>query len=136
MTINEIGLAGLGVMGENLALNIANKGFSVSVYNRTLEKTRRFAERLTSGETILPTFSIQEFLNSLEFPRRILLMVTAGSPVDNIIQQLSPKLLRGDVLIDAGNSYFQDTERRLQELEKDGILYLGIGVSGGEEGAF
>ena len=112
MTINEIGLAGLGVMGENLALNIANKGFSVSVYNRTLEKTRKFSERLTSGETILPTFSIQEFLNSLELPRRILLMVTAGSPVDNIIQQLSPKLSRGDVLIDAGNSYFQDTERR------------------------
>ena len=135
MSKREIGLVGLGVMGENLALNIADKGFSVAVYNRTAEKTRRFAERLHRDMEILPTYSTSEFLESLDVPRRILLMVTAGTAVDLTINQLTPKLTQGDLLIDGGNSFFRDTIRRTEEMEKKGFAYLGVGVSGGEEGA-
>ena len=122
-------------MGENLALNIVDKGFSAAVYNRTAERTRKFAKRLTEDTPITPTYSIAEFLGALETPRKILLMVTAGRPIDEMIEQLAPGLSKGDLLVDGGNSLFRDTEARAKELQKKGLLYLGIGISGGEEGA-
>lgn len=131
----NIGLIGLAVMGENLVLNMESKGFSVSVFNRTEEKTRSFAEGKAKGKNIIPTYSIQEFADSLEKPRKVMLMVKAGDPVDKTIESLLPYLDKGDLIIDGGNSDYQDTERRSKELESKGYLYIGTGVSGGEEGA-
>lgn len=135
MDKKDIGVVGMAVMGQSLALNMESKGFSVAVYNRTLAKTKKFAETKASGKNILPAYSIKEFVNSLATPRKILLMVKSGPAVDAFIEQFKPYLSPGDVLIDGGNSFFGDTARRVKELEKDGILYIGTGISGGEEGA-
>lgn len=133
--MNEIGLIGLAVMGQNLALNIARNGYSVSVFNRTSEKTKEFLERKVKDEKIEGYYDIKSFVESLKKPRKIILMVKAGKPVDDVIQELMPYLENGDLLIDGGNSYFKDTSRRIEELKEKGILYLGMGVSGGEAGA-
>jgi len=131
----EIGLCGLAVMGENLALNMESKGFTVAVFNRTTEKTRNFAAGRAGGRNIIPTYKLREFTDALARPRKIMLMVKAGRPVDMVIDQLVPFLDKGDILIDGGNSYFEDTIRRHQQLTSKGLLYIGTGVSGGEEGA-
>jgi 6-phosphogluconate dehydrogenase len=134
MAKQQIGVIGLAVMGKNLALNIESKGYSVSVYNRSPEKTEEFVKE-AQGKNIVGTYSIEEFVNSLETPRKILLMVKAGQPTDATIEQLLPYLEKGDILIDGGNTYFKDTQRRNKELAEKGIHFIGTGVSGGEEGA-
>ncbi|KKB72848.1 MULTISPECIES: NADP-dependent phosphogluconate dehydrogenase [Bacillus] len=134
MAKQQIGVVGLAVMGKNLALNIESRGFSVSVYNRSSAKTEEFLEE-AKGKNVVGTFSIEEFVESLEKPRKILLMVKAGTPTDATIQSLLPHLEKGDILIDGGNTYYKDTQRRNQELAESGIHFIGTGVSGGEEGA-
>jgi 6-phosphogluconate dehydrogenase len=131
----QIGLIGLAVMGENLVLNMERNGFSVAVYNRTAERTTAFAEDRAKGKNIKPCYSLQELVDSLVKPRKVMLMVKAGEPVDQVIAQLKPLLEPGDLIIDGGNSFFKDTERRALELAKDNLNYIGTGVSGGEEGA-
>ena len=131
----DVGLIGLAVMGENLARNIAGNGFGVAVYNRTPERTRAFVEGLSSGERIIGTESLAALVGRVARPRRILLMVTAGAAVDEVLAALRPLLEPGDVIMDCGNSHFRDTERRQSELAGTGIHYFGVGVSGGEEGA-
>jgi 6-phosphogluconate dehydrogenase len=137
MTTNQcdIGLIGLAVMGENLVLNMASKGFSVAVYNRTTEVTEKFAAGKANGKNIQPTRTMEEFVSALKQPRKAMIMVKAGAPVDAVIAQLSPLLEKGDVIIDGGNSLFTDTQRRCKDLEGKGIHFVGMGVSGGEEGA-
>ena len=135
MKKQQIGVIGLAVMGKNLAMNIESRGFSVSVYNRSSEKTELFLENEAKGKNFAGTYSIEEFINSLETPRKILMMVKAGSPTDATIESLKPYLEKGDILIDGGNTYFEDTIRRNQELSELGINFVGTGVSGGEEGA-
>ncbi len=130
----SIGLIGLAVMGKNLAYNIADKGFSIAVYNRSGEKTREAAAEY-NNDSFMGFYSIEEFVEALESPKKIMLMVKAGTAVDESINQLIPLLKPGDVIIDGGNSHYEDTERRVKYLEDKGILYLGTGVSGGEEGA-
>lgn len=125
----------MAVMGQNLALNVESKGFSVAVYNRTGWKTEKFVRERCVGKNMVGTYSIEEFVDALEQPRRIMIMVKAGEAIDDFIAQLRPHLSPGDVVIDGGNSYYKDTEQRLNDLEKDRILYIGTGVSGGEEGA-
>lgn len=132
---SDIALIGLAVMGENLVLNMANNGFSVSVYNRTLSKVDDFKKGRGNSDKILGCHSIQELVSSLKPPRRIMLMVKAGDVVDSFISQLTPFLESGDIIIDGGNSHYPDTERRVNDLAKKGILFIGTGVSGGEEGA-
>ena len=133
---SDIGLIGMAVMGQNLVLNMENKGYRVSVYNRSRGATDKFMEGAAKGkDNIVPTFTLEELVESLERPRRIMLMIKAGSPVDSTITSLLPLLEEGDIIIDGGNSYFKDTVRRISELEQKGIHYLGVGVSGGEEGA-
>ncbi|MGX8700826.1 decarboxylating NADP(+)-dependent phosphogluconate dehydrogenase [Caproiciproducens sp.] len=134
MSKQNIGVIGLAVMGKNLALNIESKGYSVSVYNRSRERTDRMM-REAKEKKIRAAYSIEEFVNSLELPRKIIIMVKSGKPVDDTIQQLKPFLSPRDILIDAGNSYFADTVRRNAELSAEGFLFIGTGVSGGEEGA-
>jgi len=131
----DIGLIGLAVMGENLALNLESKGFSVAVFNRTTEVTEKFAAGRAKGKNIQPTRTLEEFVAALKKPRVAMMMVKAGAPVDAVISQLAPLLERGDVIIDGGNSLFTDTKRRGEELEGTGIHFVGMGVSGGEEGA-
>src|SRR2546430_5001949 len=131
----EIGLIGLAVMGENLALNMESKGFSVAVFNRTTEVTEKFASGRGKGKNIQPTRTMEEFVGALKRPRKAMIMVKAGAPVDAVIGQLAPLLEKGDVIIDGGNSLFTDTQRRGKELENRGIHFVGCGVSGGEEGA-
>jgi 6-phosphogluconate dehydrogenase len=131
----DIGLIGLAVMGQNLALNMADHGFTVAVYNRTTEKVDRMLAGPAQGKPVIGTHSISEFVAALRRPRRIVLMVKAGPVVDAFIEQLLPHLEKGDVVIDGGNSHFPDTERRVRELEEKGLLFVGTGVSGGEEGA-
>ncbi len=131
----HVGVVGLAVMGENLALNIERNGFAPAVYNRTRLRTEEFLAERAPGTEVLGTFSIQEFVASLERPRRILLMVKAGAPVDAVVEELAPWLEGGDILIDGGNSFFQDTERRARDLADRGFNFVGMGVSGGEEGA-
>src|ERR1700704_3840751 len=137
MTANQcdIGLIGLAVMGENLVLNMESKGFSVAVFNRTTEVTDKFAANRAKGKNIFPARSIEEFVGALKKPRKAQIMVKAGPPVDAVIAQLAPLLNKGDVIIDGGNSLFTDTQRRGKELEEKGIHFVGMGVSGGEEGA-
>src|SRR5712672_1910260 len=137
MTTNQcdIGLIGLGVMGENLVLNMESKGFSVAVFNRTTEVTEKFVAERGKEKKIQPTRTLQEFIGALKKPRIAMMMVKAGPPVDSVIGQLAPLLEKGDVIIDGGNSLFTDTQRRVQELESTGIHFVGMGVSGGEEGA-
>jgi len=131
----DIGLIGLAVMGENLALNMESKGFSVAVYNRTVSKVDAFIEGRAKGKNIKGCHSLEELVKSLKKPRKIMLMVKAGSPVDEFIELLIPLLEPGDIIIDGGNSNFQDTIRRTKYVESKGLLYIGTGVSGGEEGA-
>jgi 6-phosphogluconate dehydrogenase len=131
----HVGVVGLAVMGENLALNIERNGFAPAVYNRTAARTEEFLAERAKGTSILGTLNIEEFVNALERPRRILLMVKAGSPVDAVIEELAPYLEPGDILIDGGNSLFTDTERRSREVADKGFHFIGMGVSGGEEGA-
>jgi 6-phosphogluconate dehydrogenase len=134
MAKQQIGVVGLAVMGRNLALNIESRGFSVSVYNRTPSRTEELL-REHPGKRLVGTYSLEEFVESLEVPRKILLMVQAGKGTDEMINQLVPLLSPGDILIDGGNSFFGDTQRRNKELEARGIRFIGTGVSGGEEGA-
>ncbi len=131
----QIGLVGLAVMGENLARNIERNGFTIAVWNRTTSKVENFIKAHPEATRLKGTYTVQEFVDSLESPRKIILMVKAGDPVDDMIRQIKPLLTRGDILIDGGNSYFLDTRRRHAELAKEGILFIGSGVSGGEEGA-
>lgn len=135
MSVSDIGLIGLAVMGENLVLNMANKGFSVSVYNRSTDKVREFTSGRGKTEKITGCYSIEDFCSSLKRPRKVMIMVKAGSPVDAVIEQLLPYLEEGDIVIDGGNSHYPDSNRRTQDLSKKGILFIGAGVSGGEEGA-
>lgn len=135
MTQQSFGLIGLAVMGENLALNVERNGFSVSVYNRTGAVTERFMNTRAKGKNFYAAFSIEDLVKSLERPRKILIMVKAGAPVDAVIAQLKPLLEPGDMIIDGGNSLFRDTERRTKELEDANFGFVGMGVSGGEEGA-
>ena len=128
----DVGLMGLGVMGQSLALNLKNHGYAVEVYNRTEQKTREFIHKYPEFSA---AYSLREFVEALKQPRKIILMLTAGPAVDAAIQTLTGLLSQGDVLIDGGNSFFQDTERRCNELGRQRIDYLGAGVSGGEEGA-
>ncbi len=131
----DIGLIGLAVMGENLVLNIESRGFTVAVFNRTVEKVTNFVNGRGKGKNILGANSIQEFISSLKTPRIIMLMVKAGKPVDEFIEMLIPHLEKGDIIIDGGNSHYPDTIRRTIYLESKGLMYIGTGVSGGEEGA-
>jgi len=131
----DTGLIGLAVMGQNLVLNIESRGYSVSVYNRTVSKTEEFIKERSVNKNINPAYTIEEFTGSLKRPRKIMIMVKAGKPVDDTIEALLPYLEKGDIIIDGGNSHFSDTERRYRNLDGKGILFLGTGVSGGEEGA-
>jgi 6-phosphogluconate dehydrogenase len=131
----DIGLIGLAVMGENLVLNMESKGFSVAVFNRTTEVTDKFASTRAKGKNVTPTRTIEELFGPLKKPRKVMIMIKAGKPVDQVIGELLPFLERGDVVIDGGNSLFTDTQRRCKDLEARGIHYVGCGVSGGEEGA-
>ena len=134
MNKNDLGIIGLAAMGSNLALNIANHGFNVSVYNRSENKTQDLMGKDTTGH-LFPYYSLEDFVNSLNSPRRIILMVKAGAPVDAYIDSLLPLLDEGDLIIDGGNSYFEDTIRREAALAGKKILFMGTGISGGEEGA-
>ncbi|MEB3230315.1 MAG: NADP-dependent phosphogluconate dehydrogenase [Leptolyngbyaceae bacterium] len=131
----SFGLIGLAVMGENLALNVERNGFPISVYNRTSDKTDRFMAERAQGKNVQATYTLEEFVKSLERPRKILIMVKAGQPVDAVIDQLKPLLDPDDMIIDGGNSLYEDTERRVKDLESQGFRFIGMGVSGGEEGA-
>lgn len=131
----SFGLIGLAVMGENLVLNIERNGFPISVYNRTGATTDKFMASRAQGKAIKPTYTLEDFVQSLERPRRIMIMVKAGGPVDAVIEQLKPLLEPNDMIIDGGNSLYTDTERRTQDLESMGLRFIGMGVSGGEEGA-
>src|SRR4051812_14311157 len=131
----DIGLIGLAVMGENLVLNIESRGYTVAVYNRTVEKVDNFVKGRAQGKKIVGTHALPELVASLKSPRRVMMMVKAGKPVDDLIEQLLPLLAPGDILIDGGNSHFPDTVRRTKYVESKGMLYIGTGVSGGEEGA-
>jgi 6-phosphogluconate dehydrogenase len=135
MAKNQFGLIGLAVMGQNLVLNAADHGFSVSVYNRTAAKTDEFMAGEAKTKNITATYTLEEFVASLDRPRRMQIMVQAGGPVDAVINQLKPLLDEGDIIIDGGNSFFPDTERRAKELEAAKLRFIGMGVSGGEEGA-
>ncbi len=131
----DIGLIGLAVMGENLVVNMESKGFRVAVYNRTLDKVDKFINGRAKGKNIVGTHSLKELVESLERPRKVILLVKAGQPVDDYIEQLIPLMEKGDCIIDSGNSYFKDTIRRTKYVESKGLLYIGTGISGGEEGA-
>ena len=131
----EIGLVGLGVMGRNLVLNMADNAFTVAVYNRTEEKTREFMEQQVAGRNIRPAYAIPKLVDFLEKPRAILILVAAGPSVDQVIKELLPFLDPGDLIIDGGNSHFIDTNRRAKALARKGVHFIGLGISGGEEGA-
>ncbi|MBL9125398.1 MAG: NADP-dependent phosphogluconate dehydrogenase, partial [Planctomycetaceae bacterium] len=131
----DIGLVGLAVMGENLVLNIESRGFRVAVFNRTTSKVDNFIQGRGAGKKFCGAHTLEELVANLKTPRKIMLMVKAGPPVDELIDELLPLLSPGDVLIDGGNSLYSDTERRVKYVESKGLLYIGTGVSGGEEGA-
>ena len=135
MEKSDIGLIGLAVMGENLVLNMESKGFRVSVFNRTVEKVDKFMEARGKGKNIYGAHTLEEFVGSLKSPRKVFLMVKAGAAVDAFIDKLIPVLDPGDIIIDGGNTHFPDTARRTEYVESKGLLYIGTGVSGGEEGA-
>ena len=135
MSKMDIGLIGLAVMGQNLVLNMADHGYGVSVYNRSPEKTRTFIDQRVESRNIIGTYSLEEFVDSLASPRKIMLMVKAGEVVDHFIDLLLPLLDKGDIIIDGGNSLYTDSNRRTESLKEKGILFIGTGVSGGEEGA-
>lgn len=131
----DIGLIGLAVMGQNLALNMNDKGFTVAVFNRTTSKVDDFLEGPAKGSKIIGTHSLEELFKNLKRPRRVMLMVKAGAPVDEFIEHCLPFMEKGDIIIDGGNSLFTDTNRRVKELAGKGMVFIGAGVSGGEEGA-
>ena len=131
----DIGLIGLAVMGENLVMNMESKGFTVAVYNRTVEKVDKFTSGRAAGKNIIGCHSLKEFADNLEKPRKAFIMVKAGAAVDSMIEQLLEVFEEGDIIIDGGNSHFPDTIRRTEYVESKGLLYVGTGVSGGEEGA-
>ena len=135
MAKQQVGLIGLAVMGENLALNIESRGYSMAVFNRTYAKTEKLMNGRARGKSFVGTKTLEEFVDSLETPRRIILMVKAGQAVDDFIDRLTPLLDKGDLIIDGGNSHFPDTIRRNRTLNEKGLLFIGTGVSGGEEGA-
>ena len=135
MKKSDIGLIGLAVMGENLVMNMESKGFTVSIYNRTTEKVTKFVEGRANGKNIVGTYSLEELVASLQKPRKVMMMIKAGKAVDDTIEALIPLLEEGDIIIDGGNSHFPDTIRRTEYVESKGLLYIGTGVSGGEEGA-
>ncbi len=131
----DIGLIGLAVMGQNLALNMEDHGFCVAVFNRTPTRTQEFMEKRAKGRRIVATYELADLVAALKRPRIVMLMVKAGPPVDAFIEKLTPLLEPGDIIIDGGNSFFKDTERRSQALAAKGIHFLGVGISGGEWGA-
>ena len=133
--LSDIGLIGLAVMGENLVLNMESKGFRVSVFNRSVQKVDAFLSGRAKGKNINGTHSIEELVGSLESPRKVMLMIKAGDAVDEMINTLIPLLSPGDIIIDGGNTHYPDTNRRTALVESKGLLYIGTGVSGGEEGA-
>src|SRR5690625_2386352 len=135
MSKQQIGVIGLAVMGKNLALNIESRGYSVAVFNRTTARTEEFLANEAKGKNFVGAKTIEEFVDSLEKPRKIILMVQAGFATDATIENLLPHLDKGDILIDGGNTFFKDTIRRNKELDQSGIHFIGTGVSGGEEGA-
>lgn len=135
MSKADIGIVGLAVMGENLVLNMESKGFTVAVFNRTVEKVDNFINGRAKGKNIIGTHSIEELVESLKSQRKIMLMVKAGKPVDDFIEMILPHLEKGDIIIDGGNSHYPDTNRRTEYVQSKGLLYIGTGVSGGEEGA-
>ncbi len=131
----QFGLIGLGVMGENLVLNIESRGFHVAVYNRTTEKVDAFLAGRGAGKNFTGCHSLEDLVKALERPRKVMILVKAGNPVDMVIEQLAPLLEEGDIIIDGGNSYWPDSTRRFRALKERGLLFVGTGVSGGEEGA-
>jgi 6-phosphogluconate dehydrogenase len=131
----DIGLIGLAVMGENLVLNMESKGFTVAVFNRTVEKVDHFVNGRGKGKNFIGAHSIEEFVKSIKRPRKVMMLVKAGKAVDDFIEKLLPYLEKGDIIIDGGNTHFPDTNRRTAYVESKGLLYIGTGVSGGEEGA-
>ncbi len=131
----DIGLIGLAVMGENLVLNMESKGFTVAVFNRTVSKVDEFTRGRGAGKNIIGTHSLEELVAALKRPRKVMMMVKAGQAVDETIEHLVPLLEPGDIIIDGGNSNYQDTMRRTAYVESKGLRYVGSGVSGGEEGA-
>src|SRR4051794_8254170 len=131
----DIGLIGLAVMGQNLVLNMNDHGYKVAVYNRTVSKVDEFIAHEAKGTNVVGAHSVKEFVSMLKRPRRVMLMVKAGASVDQTIETVLPFLENGDIVIDGGNSLYTDSTRRTRELGKKGILYIGTGVSGGEEGA-
>src|SRR5438132_754381 len=135
MSRAQVGLIGLAVMGENLALNIASKGFPIAVFNRTTAVTEAYLAGAAKGKDVAGTTTLQELVAAIERPRRIVIMVQAGPPVDAVLGQLLPLLDKGDLVMDCGNSLYQDTERRDAQINPTGVNFFGVGVSGGEEGA-
>lgn len=135
MSKADIGLIGLAVMGENLVLNMESHGYTVAVYNRTTQKVDDFVNGRGKGKNIIGTHTVEELIKNLKSPRKVMIMVKAGNPVDKVIDQLVPLLDKGDIIIDGGNTHFPDSIRRTKELEEKGLLFIGTGVSGGEEGA-
>lgn len=135
MSKSDIGLIGLAVMGQNLVLNMADHGYRVTVYNRSADKTETFLQQRVEDRPIIGAYSLEEFVDSLSVPRKVMLMVKAGEVVDHFIELLLPLLEKGDIIIDGGNSLYTDSDRRTKYLEEKGILFIGTGVSGGEEGA-
>ena len=131
----DIGMIGLAVMGENLVMNMLNHGIRVAVFNRNTDKVRNFVEGRAQGMDVIGTYSLEELVASLTPPRRVMMLIRAGSAVDEMIDRLVPLLEKGDIVIDGGNSNFRDTMRRCAKLEELGLMYVGCGVSGGEEGA-
>jgi len=131
----DIGVMGLAVMGQNLVLNVESSGYSVGVYNRTADRTRKFIEQKAAEKRIEAAYEVEDLVSSLSTPRKILLMVKAGAPTDALIERLLPLLEPGDILMDGGNAHYEDTDRRFRAAEEHGVLYLGVGVSGGEIGA-
>ncbi len=133
--VSDIGVIGLAVMGENLILNMESKGFHVTAFNRSVDKVEHFVNGRAKGKNIYGAKSIEDLVSSLKSPRKVMLMVKAGKPVDDFIDLLIPHLDKGDIIIDGGNSHFPDTERRVKYVESKGLYFIGTGVSGGEEGA-
>ena len=131
----DFGLIGLAVMGQNLILNIADHGYTVVAYNRSVDKVHQFLDNEAKGKSIIGAESIEDLVAKLKRPRKIMMLVKAGAPVDGLIAQLVPHLEKGDIIIDGGNSHFPDSNRRYEELKAKGILFVGSGVSGGEDGA-
>ncbi|HQY31937.1 MAG TPA: NAD(P)-binding domain-containing protein, partial [Thermomicrobiales bacterium] len=131
----HVGIIGLAVMGENLALNIERNGFPIAVFNRTDTRTKAFMAERAVDKDVRAAYTVEEFVKALDRPRRIIVMVKAGAPVDAVIAEIGPLLDEGDIIVDGGNSFFHDTERRAKESAEKPYNFMGMGVSGGEEGA-